>query len=170
MVIEVRLMNISGYNNSYSYGTSNNISMYGTNTPTNAPQLADSKVDGKSPAGKVECQTCKNRKYVDGSNDPGVSFKTPGHIDPQNSAAQVMAHEMEHVSNTNAEASSKNREIISQSVKLQTSTCPECGRSYVSGGTTTTVSKSTPDKSDYFKSSYEKKMASYFGKEIDLKV
>ena len=163
-------MNISGYNNSYYYNASNNISMYGTKAPTNTPQLADPKVVGNSPTGKVECQTCKNRKYVDGSNDPGVSFKTPGHIDTQNSAAMVMSHEREHVSNEKAKASSNNREIISQSVKLQTSTCSECGKAYVSGGTTTTVTKSSPDKSDYFKSNYEKKMAGYFGKEIDLKV
>ena len=163
-------MNISGYNNNYYYNASNNISRYNADAPNNASQLADSKVGRNSPTGKVECQTCKNRKYVDGSNDPGVSFKTPGYIDPQNSATQVMAHEMEHVSNEKAKASSKNREIVSQSVKLQTSTCPECGKAYVSGGTTTTVTKSSSDKSDYFKSNYEKKMAGYFGKEIDLKV
>ena len=35
---------------------------------------------GKSPREtmeEAECQTCKERKYQDGSNDPGVSFKTP---------------------------------------------------------------------------------------------
>ncbi len=137
---------------------------------TDGSKASNTKVDSTSQTGKVECQTCKSRKYVDGSNDPGVSFKTPGHIDPRNSAAKVMAHEMEHVNNSRAEASQKNLEIIHQSVTLDTSTCPECGRSYVSGGTTTTVSKEAPDKSDYFKSNYEKKMTAYFGKEIDLKV
>lgn len=163
-------MNISGYNNNYYYYASNNISRYDANIPTNASQLKDPKVAQNSPTGKIECQTCKNRKYVDGSNDPGVSFKTPGHIDPQNSAAQVMSHEMEHVRNEKAEASSKNREIVSQSVKLQTSTCPECGKVYVSGGTTTTVTKASPDKSDYFKKNYEKIMAGFFGKTIDLRL
>ena len=42
---------------------------------------------------KGECQTCKNRKYVDGSNEGNVSFKTPGHISPESSGAVVMAHE-----------------------------------------------------------------------------
>ena len=35
------------------------------------------------------CQTCKERKYQDGSDDPSVSFKAAGHIDPENSAAVV---------------------------------------------------------------------------------
>lgn len=30
-----------------------------------------------------ECQTCKNRRYQDGSDDPGVSFKTAGKINPE---------------------------------------------------------------------------------------
>lgn len=165
----------SNYPNSNYYNTTqSNKPAYGNlptlNNSTEGSKVSNTKVDSASQTGKVECETCNNRKYVDGSNDPGVSFKTPGHIDPRNSAAKVMAHEMEHVSNSRAEAFQKNREIIYQSVKLDTSTCPECGRSYVSGGTTTTVSKKAPDKSDYFKSNYEKVMSSYFGKEIDLRV
>ena len=64
---------------------------------------AQAAVDGAKDAeksgrvNKSECQTCKNRKYVDGSNENDVSFKTPGHIDPGNSAAAVMGHEREHV-------------------------------------------------------------------------
>ena len=88
------------------------------------------------------CQTCKERKYQDGSDDPSVSFKTPGHIDPEDSAAVVKSHEMEHVANEQASAKSKGKEIVSQSVSLQTSVCPECGRIYVSGGTTKTTTKS----------------------------
>ena len=30
----------------------------------------------------TECQTCKNRKYVDGSNEANVSFKNAAHISP----------------------------------------------------------------------------------------
>lgn len=161
-------MNISrNYQQNGYNSVPSNIPMYGS---THVSQGTNAKVDANSATGKVECQTCKSRKYVDGSNDPGVSFKTPGHISPQNSAAKVMSHEREHVSNENAEAIRKNREIVSQSVKLDTSTCPECGRSYVSGGTTTTVSKASPDKSDYFKKNHEEKMNGYFGKKIDLKI
>lgn len=96
--------------------------------------------------GLLECQTCENRTYVDGSDDPSVSFKSPAHIDPKASASAVMSHELEHVSNEQAKAKAENREVISQSVKLHTSICPECGISYVSGGVTNTVTKS---KSDY---------------------
>jgi len=96
--------------------------------------------------GIIECQTCANRTYVDGSNDPGVSFKTPSHIDPEQSAGVVMAHELEHVSNEQADADRDNREVISQSVQLHSSICPECGVSYVAGGVTKTVTRS---KSEY---------------------
>ena len=39
-----------------------------------------------------ECQTCKNRKYQDGS-DEMVSFKSAAHISPESAAARVRAHE-----------------------------------------------------------------------------
>lgn len=91
-------------------------------------------------AGK-ECQTCKNRKYVDGSNEGNVSFKTPTHIAPNHAAAAVMGHEQEHVANAMAEGSQKNKELISVSVSLQMAICPECGRSYVAGGITHTTMK-----------------------------
>ncbi len=87
----------------------------------------------------AECQTCKNRKYVDGSNEGNVSFKTPGHIDPSASGAVVKSHEMEHVSNARREGNRENKELISAAVSLQVAVCPECGRSYVAGGTTRTT-------------------------------
>lgn len=99
------------------------------------------KDDDKKIGEKKECQTCKNRKYVDGSNDPGVSFKTPGKIKPEAAASVVKSHEMEHVSNNRAKAQAENKEIVSQSVTMHTAVCPECGRVYVSGGTTYTVTK-----------------------------
>ncbi len=91
-------------------------------------------------SGKIECETCKNRKYQDGS-DEMVSFKAPGHISPQASASAVMSHEQEHVSNAYDEANRKNGEVVQANVSLQTATCPECGRTYVSGGETTTQIK-----------------------------
>ena len=93
--------------------------------------------------GEEECQTCKNRKYVDGSNEANVSFKTPSHIDPGNSAAAVMGHELEHVANARAEGSKENKELISASVTMQTAICPECGKTYVSGGLTRPTMKTT---------------------------
>ena len=89
-----------------------------------------------------ECQTCKNRKYVDQSDDPSVSFQTPTNISPGQSAAVVMSHELEHVANEQARAEKEGRKIVSQTVSLSMAVCPECGRSYVSGGTTRTVTKS----------------------------
>ena len=92
--------------------------------------------------GQIECQTCKERTYQDGSNDPGVSFKAPGHIDPASSAAVVMSHEQEHVGNEQANAQKDGRRVVSQSVRLFTAVCPECGKVYVSGGETRTTTAS----------------------------
>ena len=83
---------------------------------------------GKSPREtmeEAECQTCKERKYQDGSNDPGVSFKTPA--------------SMEHVVREQAKAQREGRAVISQTVTIHTGICPECGSVYVSGGTTRTT-------------------------------
>ena len=87
------------------------------------------------------CQTCKNRKYVDESNDPSVSYQAPTHISPGQSASAVMAHEREHVTNEQARADREDRKVVSQTVSVSTSICPECGRVYVSGGVTRTVTK-----------------------------
>lgn len=89
-----------------------------------------------------KCETCENRKYQDGSTDPGVSFKTPGKINPDAAASVVRSHEMEHVFHEQAQARQDGREIVSQSVSLHTGICPECGRVYISGGTTRTVTRS----------------------------
>ena len=88
-----------------------------------------------------ECKTCAERKYQDGSDDPGVSFKTAAHISPEQAAAKVRSHEYEHVVREQSKADRENKEVVSQSVRLHTDICPECGRSYVSGGVTNTVTK-----------------------------
>lgn len=80
-----------------------------------------------------ECQTCKNRKYQDGS-DEMVSFKSAAHISPQAAAGRVRAHEGEHVSNAYDKAAQKNGTVVYASVSIHTSVCPECGKTYVSGG------------------------------------
>lgn len=97
--------------------------------------------DGRKNFDSYECQTCKNRKYQDGSDDPGVSFKTASKLDPDKAASAVRSHEMEHVTREQAKAKREDREVVSQSVAYHTSVCPECGRNYVSGGTTRTVTK-----------------------------
>jgi len=92
-----------------------------------------------------ECQTCANRQYVDGSDDPSVSFKTPTKMSPGRAAAAVPAHEGEHVANERAEAERTGRTVVSQSVRIFTSVCPECGKVYVSGGETRTVTDGPVD-------------------------
>lgn len=92
-----------------------------------------------------ECQTCKNREYQDGSSDPGVSFKNASKIDPNGAAAAVRSHEHEHVVRDRAKAEEAGREVIYQNVIIKHGLCPECGKSYVAGGTTTTVSRPKRD-------------------------
>lgn len=107
----------------------------------------DHKVKGGYKSSPAECQTCKERKYQDGSNESDVSFKAPGHISPEASASTVMAHEQQHVANAYQKAAQKGGQVVSCSVSLHTAVCPECGTSYVSGGTTNT-SISYPNESN----------------------
>jgi hypothetical protein len=96
-----------------------------------------------------ECETCKNRKYVDKSDDPSVSFQTPAHLSPGQAASGVMSHEQEHVSHEQAKAQRDGRKVVSQTVTLATSICPECGRVYISGGVTRTITvKNNSDSAD----------------------
>ena len=95
-----------------------------------------------------DCNTCASRKYIDKSDDPSVSFQTPTNISPNMSAAAVISHENEHVSNERAKAARDDRQIINQSVTLTYDCCPECGKSYVSGGTTRTTSINKSDNGD----------------------
>lgn len=97
---------------------------------------------GKSPREtmeEAECQTCKERRYQDGSNDPGVSFKTPTNLSPERAAFAVRGHEMEHVAREQAKAQREGRKVVQQTVTIHTAICPECGDVYVSGGTTRTT-------------------------------
>ena len=93
-----------------------------------------------------ECQTCRERKYQDGSDDPGVSFQTPTNIAPELAASAVRGHEQEHVTREQAKAQREGREVISQSVTYHTAICPECGRVYVSGGTTRTSTRAAQEQ------------------------
>ena len=92
-----------------------------------------------------ECETCESRKYQDGSDDMGVSFQTPTNIKPEQAASAVRGHEMEHVVREQAKADREGRKVVSQNVTMHTEICPECGKSYVSGGTTRTVTKADTD-------------------------
>ena len=121
--------------------------------PVNSVAAAD-KVSNSGKVSPAECQTCKNRKYQDGS-DEMVSFKSPAHISPEASFAMVSAHEQEHVSNAVAEGSKENKELVSATVSLKMAVCPECGRTYVAGGVTSTKMRT------YAKDTYSKNLKSF---------
>ena len=62
------------------------------------------KAAGQPDTDTYECQTCKNRRYQDGSNDPSVSFKMPTKLSPERAAFAVRSHEMEHVAHAKLQA------------------------------------------------------------------
>ena len=114
-----------------------------------------------------ECETCANRKYQDGS-DEMVSFKSATHISPDAAATAVRAHEGEHVSNAYDKAAKNDGEVVNASVAIHTSVCPECGRTYVSGGTTTTTIRYNKD--NYAKNAEIQDATVVPGKDIDTLV
>ena len=114
-----------------------------------------------------ECETCAHRKYQDGS-DEMVSFKSATHISPDAAATAVRAHEGEHVSNAYDKAAKNNGEVVNASVAIHTSVCPECGRTYVSGGTTTTTIRYNKD--NYAKNAEIQDATVVPGKDIDTLV
>ena len=138
--------------------------------------------DGAEKAGKVidddsvkkagrksspeECQTCKERKYQDGS-DENVSFKSAAHVSPEAAGARVRAHEQEHVSNAYSEAAENDGKVVRASVSIHTAVCPECGRTYVSGGTTSTMIKYPNEENPYQKNRKLQDSIGLKGRNID---
>ncbi len=122
--------------------------------------------DSKSPYEVMEegkCETCEKRKYQDGSNDPGVSFKTPTTISADEAESAVRGHEMEHVVRERAKAEREGRKVVNQSVTIHTGICPECGRIYVTGGTTLTVTMNDSDSSVTLRQGKKRPGAGGFG-------
>lgn len=116
-----------------------------------------------------ECETCKRRKYQDGS-DEMVSFKSAAHISPESAAARVRAHEQEHVSNAYRKAAKGDGKVICASVSIRTAICPECGRTYVSGGATRTQIKYYNEDNPYQKSLKSADRAKYNGMNVDYAI
>ncbi|MCR5304463.1 MAG: hypothetical protein K6E33_07865 [Lachnospiraceae bacterium] len=112
------------------------------------PNESDVKAPGRMSA-PSECQTCKERKYQDGSDEGDVSFKTAQHIDPNAASAEVRAHENMHVHNAYQSAAQDGGQVVRASVSIHTAVCPECGRVYVSGGNTQTMIKYTNESNPY---------------------
>lgn len=109
----------------------------------------DKKVEKTDPS--YECQTCENRKYQDGSNEHDVSFKSASKVAPEAAASAVRSHEQMHVSNAYEKADKNNGKVVSANVTIHTSICPECGKTYVSGGTTRTTIKYSNENNPYQK-------------------
>lgn len=116
-----------------------------------------------------ECQTCKERKYQDGS-DENVSFKSAQHISPESAGARVRAHEGEHVSNAYNKASEEGGKVLQASVSIKTAICPECGRTYVSGGTTHTRISYPNENNPYQKARKSEQGIGFRGENMDLTV
>lgn len=136
--------------------------------PAGSTELSEAEVRALKRAGAVECATCASRQYQDGS-DENVSFKSPAHISPASSGAKVAAHEQEHVSNAYSKAAEGNGRVVSTAVSLHTSTCPECGRSYVSGGTTNSTIKYN-EQNPYGQNKKSQDYAALKGSRIDTGV
>ena len=126
----------------------------------------DKNVNGRK-SSPGECETCKNRKYQDGSNEM-VSFKAAGHIDPNSAASVVMSHEQEHVSNAYQKAELGNGEVVRASVRLKTDVCPECGRTYISGGETSTQIRYYNEDNPYQKDLKSADVSKYQGANVDF--
>ena len=115
----------------------------------------------------AECETCKNRKYQDGS-DEMVSFKSAQHIDPQSAMARVRGHEAEHVSNAFKDAAQNNGKVLQASVSIKTTICPECGRTYVTGGETCTKIAYKNEDNPYTKARKAENRQGLLGANVDL--
>jgi len=116
-----------------------------------------------------ECKTCKERKYKDGS-DENVSFKSAQHVSPESAGARVRAHEGEHVSNAYAKAQESGGKVVQASVSIHTAICPECGRTYVSGGTTNTKISYPNESNPYQKARKFQQGMGFRGENMDTAV
>ena len=159
----------SGYG---AYSAAYNTGLTGSSAASETPRaILNPGESTKAAPGKrvspAECETCKNRKYQDGS-DEMVSFKTAQHISPQAAAARVRGHEAEHVSNAYKDAAIKNGKVLQASVSIRTAVCPECGRTYVSGGETCTKIAYSNEDNPYTKARKALNKQGLLGANVDL--
>ena len=71
------------------------------------------------------------------------------------------------VKNAYNKAATGNGKVISASVNIHTSICPECGRTYVSGGTTNTQIKYYNESNPYQQNKKSADSINYRGANID---
>lgn len=159
---------ISGYGmGMMGYGVSALSGQGQTSGVIKNPGESEVKAPGRK-SSPAECETCKERKYQDGSDEGNVSFKAAAHIDPNAAGARVRAHEQEHVANAYKKASQNNGKVVACNVAIKTAICPECGRSYVAGGTTSTQIKYKNEDNPYQKELKSADRAKYVGRNVDL--
>lgn len=144
--------------------------MQGIGMKEDDPKTIGIKEDDSKTNGAEECQTCKNRKYQDGSDEANVSFKNAAHISPEAAASAVRAHESQHVKNAYNKAAERNGEVISASVSIHMAVCPECGRTYVSGGTTQTAIRYINESNPYQQRQKSLDGISLRGRNLDYKI
>lgn len=130
----------------------------------------DTRVQPGKKSSPAECQTCKERKYQDGSDEANVSFKAAAHVSPEAAGSAVRAHEGQHVSNAYSKAAMKNGKVLNASVTIKTAICPECGRSYVAGGETATTIKYTNEKNPYVQDQKKRDQGALAGMNFDAAV
>lgn len=163
---------ISGYTGAYSYGGYSAIGPTGqaqtSDGITKNPGASDVKSAGRA-SSPADCQTCQERKYQDGS-DEMVSFKSAAHISPNAAASAVRGHEQEHVANAYKKAEQGNGKVLQASVRLKTAVCPECGRSYVAGGETTTKIQYSNEENPYQKALKKAQESLFAGINFDAAV
>ena len=97
-----------------------------------------------------------------------MSFKSAQHIAPEAAAARVRGHEQEHVANAYSKAARDGGKVINASVSIHTAICPECGRTYVSGGTTNTTIKYNNEKNPYTQNKKANDAMGLVGQSVDL--
>ncbi len=153
----------------YGINGSNN-----ANDPSGIRGVNSKDADSEKKVGRVsspeECEACKNRKYQDGSDEVDVSFKNAAHISPAAAGSAVRAHEGEHVANAYEKAAQKNGKVLRASVSIHTAVCPECGRTYVSGGTTSTMIKYPNESNPYQQSRKSQDSIALRGANLNLAV
>jgi uncharacterized protein with PIN domain len=62
------------------------------------------------------------------------------------------------VSHEKGKAMREKKEVVYQSVQIHTAVCPECGRVYVSGGKTTTVTREKADPQEMVGRNFDRKI------------
>lgn len=156
---------VSAYSGYTSYGNAN-LGSYRIGNENAHPVNPDDAIKTGRRSSPAECETCKNRKYQDGSNE-NVSFKAAKHVSPSASGAAVRAHESEHVSNAYTKAAKDNGQVLSAGVTIQSAVCPECGTVYTAGGETRTVIKYSDESNPYQQNQKSLDAAKYIGSNID---